>query len=331
MRGNMTTLDKARVIAMDVSGTFGDGIRGALVASDAEIVAHKWAITPRHSEDDFLSAVVTMAGRLADRATRDGVPAAAIGLAVPGIVDEVAGIVHRSPNLLLKGTHLREVVEDRQGLPTFLVQDTRAGLIAESLLGAGRGAQDVLFVTIGGGVGSAIMSRGVVLNGAHGAAGEIGHISVDPQGVLCGCGGRGCLETFASEPWLANRYTMAAGKAIPGTEVIRAAASGDAAAVRIWNEAIGALGWSIGTAAALLDCELVLVAGTVAAGSDMLPALRTVLKQRIHLVEPPVVKAASVGDAAGMFGAAAVAFDRGGMPAATQSWRGVAAIPTVAF
>lgn len=118
-------------------------------------------------------------------------------------------------------------------------------------------------------------------------------------------------------------------KAILGGEVVRAATTGDAAAVHIWNQAIDALGSSICTAAALLDCDLVLVAGTMAVGSDLVPAFRTVLKQNIHRVEPPVVKAASVGNGAGMLGAAAAAFERAGMLAAARSWRSVAPVPTI--
>jgi glucokinase len=112
------------------------------------------------AENDLVNVIVTMAGRLADQAAREGPAAAAIALAVPGMVDEVVGAVRLSPNLALRGARVRELLEERLRRPIFLVQSGRAGLTGESLLGAGRGATEVLFVPIGTGVGSATMSHG---------------------------------------------------------------------------------------------------------------------------------------------------------------------------
>lgn len=175
---------------------------------------------------------------------------------------------------------------------------------------------EALLVTVGAGVGSAIMTHGQVLAGAHGAAGEIGHISVDPGGLKCGCGGGGCLETFASEPWLARRYTLASRQAVLGREVVKRAATGDADAARVWEQAAGALALTIGTAVVLLDCELVILAGVLASG-DLASAIAARLETRIKLVSPPRVRPAVVGEAAGVFGAAAAAFERLGMAQVT--------------
>jgi glucokinase len=303
--------NEARVIALDLSATFGEGIRGALVGADATVLASRQSMVPT-AENDLVNVIVTMAGRLADQAAREGPAAAAIALAVPGTVDEVVGAVRRSPNLALRRARVRELLEERLRRPIFLVQSGRAGLTGESLLGAGRGATEVLFVTIGTGVGSAIMSHGRVLTGAHGVAGEIGHISVDPAGSQRSCGGRGCLETFVAEPWLARRYTLLSGKPISGREVIQRFAAGDPAAVSTWTAAIDALTSSISTAVVLLDCELVILAGKLVAGSDMVAGLRNRLEQKINLVAPPQVRAVSLDDAAEVMGAAAVAFERAG-------------------
>ena len=261
--GNTMGLDRnSRVIGIDVGGTFGRGIRGALVDGTASRIAGKEAVTPRTSQEDLIEALITMASRLADVAQRDGAPASALGLAVPGLVDEARGVVYRSPNLKLQDVELGRILQDRLRLPVFLVHDATAGALAEYATGVGRNVSDMLLVVMGLGVGSAVISGGRVLRGAHGAAGEIGHISLDPAGMICGCGGRGCVETFASETAIARRYTMAAKQAILAEEVIARATTGDAAAARVWNDALGALATVIATAVALVDCELVVLSGT---------------------------------------------------------------------
>ena len=317
----------SRVIGIDVGGTFGRGIRGALVDGTGSRVAGKEAVTPRTSQEDLIEALITMASRLADVAQRDGAPASALGLAVPGLVDEARGVVYRSPNLKLQDVELGRILQDRLRLPVFLVHDATAGALAEYATGVGRNVSDMLLVVMGLGVGSAVISGGRVLRGAHGAAGEIGHISLDPAGMICGCGGRGCVETFASETAIARRYTMAAKQAILAEEVIARATTGDAAAARVWNDALGALATVIATAVALVDCELVVLSGTMGIPSGALAPLGALLAKRINLVHLPRVEVGELGDNAALVGAAAVAFERIGAGHPTLEWRGRGSSP----
>ncbi|MGA3183648.1 MAG: ROK family protein [Candidatus Dormibacteria bacterium] len=214
------------------------------------------------------------------------------------------------------------LLQDRLRLPVYLVRDAAAGALAEYALGAGRGVSDMLLVVMGVGVGSAVISGGQVLRGAHGAAGEIGHISIDPAGTICGCGGRGCVETFASETSIARRYTLAAKEAILAEEVIARATAGNPAAVRVWNEALGALATVIATAVALIDCELVVLCGTMGIPSEALAPLGTLLAARINLVQLPRVDVGGLGGDAGLLGAAAIAFERSGAGNVIRVWRG---------
>lgn len=317
----------SRVIGIDVGGTFGRGIRGALVDGTGSRVAGKEAVTPRTSQEDLIEALITMASRLADVAQRDGAPASALGLAVPGLVDEARGVVYRSPNLKLQDVELGRILQDRLRLPVFLVHDATAGALAEYATGVGRNVSDMLLVVMGLGVGSAVISGGRVLRGAHGAAGEIGHISLDPAGMICGCGGRGCVETFASETAIARRYTMAAKQAILAEEVIARATTGDAAAARVWNDALGALATVIATAVALVDCELVVLSGTMGIASGALAPLGALLAKRINLVHLPRVEVGELGGDAALVGAAAVAFERIGAGHPTLEWRGRGSSP----
>lgn len=311
----------SRVIGIDIGGTFGRGMRGAVVGGDAALGERKEFFTPRSSQEDLIEALITMASRLLEGTHRDGAPAAALGVAVPGLVNGESGVVHRSPNLKLDEVALGQILQDRLRLPVFLVHDASAGALGEYALGAGRAVSDLLLVVIGAGVGSAVISGGQVLRGAHGAAGEIGHICVDPAGMVCGCGGRGCVETIASETSIARRYTMAAKQAILAEEVIAKATAGDPVAGRVWGDALAALATVIATAVALVDCELVVLAGTMGIPSVALAPLNDLLAQRINLVELPRVTVGALGGDAALIGAAAVAFERGGIGHPVSEWR----------
>lgn len=311
----------SRVIGIDIGGTFGRGMRGGIVDGTAELVERKDFVTPRTSQEELIELLVTMASRLAEAAQRDGAPATALGVAVPGLVDETLGVVRRSPNLKLQDVPLRQILQDRVRMPVFLIHDASAGALAEYAVGAGRGVSDLLLVVMGVGVGSAVISGGRVLRGAHGAAGEIGHISIDPAGMVCGCGGRGCVETFASEVAIARRYTMAAKEAILAEEVIAKATAGNPAAVRVWSDALSALSTVIATAVALVDCELVVLCGTMGIPSEALAPLGALLAARINLVQLPRVEIGGLGGDAALVGAAAIAFERSGVGDPMREWR----------
>jgi len=316
-----------RVIGIDISGTFGGGTRGALVDSAGSVIARKDAVTPKISPEDLIETLATMAGRLADQAQREGAPASAVGMAVPGIINESSGVVHRSPNLPLQNVPLGQILQDRLKMPVFLTHDASAGAVAEYALGAGRQVSDMMLVVIGTGVGSAVISDGKILRGAHGTAGEIGHIVIDPAGIVCGCGGRGCVETFASVTSIARRYTMAAKEAILAEEVVAKAEGGNPAAARVWNDALGALATVIATAVAVIDCALVVLSGTMKLQSEAVKPLEAMLAKRINLVQLPRVELSALGETAGVLGAAAIAFERAGMGDATREWRQANRLP----
>lgn len=125
---------------------------------------------------------------------------AAIGLGVPGVYDLATGHTHFLPNLagawrnVPAGPRLTAAL----GRPVWLINDARAFVLAESTLGAGRGAQTVVGLTLGTGIGGGLAFGGKLFSGLDGTAGEIGHMTMDPDGPLCTCGNRGCLETYAS-------------------------------------------------------------------------------------------------------------------------------------
>jgi glucokinase len=205
---------------------------------------------------------------------------------------------------------LRELARTRLGLPTALGHDVRVGGLAEARLGAGRDAGHVLFVAIGTGIAAAHVVGGSAAAGAHGAAGEIGHILVRPDGPRCGCGRPGCLEAVASAAAIGRRYAELAGVPATAAEVADRAAGGEPLAGRVWREAVEALADGLATGQALFDVATIVIGGGLAqAGPRLLDPLRAALRERLTFHREPRLVAAALGDEAGCLGAALLALD----------------------
>ncbi|MFC0008047.1 ROK family protein [Micromonospora siamensis] len=314
------------VVALDVGGT---GMKCALVRPDGT-VAH----TERHPTGAgrgaaaVVETVLTVAEGLTERARRAGLTPVACGVVVPGVVDPAAGVAVWSSNVGFRDVPLRDLVRTRTGLPTVLGHDVRAGGLAEARLGAGRGAGHVLFVAIGTGIAATHVVDGVAATGAHGAAGEIGHILVRPDGPRCGCGRPGCLEAVASASAIARRYAELAGPVAvdptdagsaavepTGTPVTAAgvaerAAAGEPLAGQVWQEAVEALADGLATGQALFDVTTMVLGGGLAqAGPQLFDPLRVALKERLTFHREPRLVSAALGDEAGCLGAALLALD----------------------
>ncbi|MFK3985056.1 ROK family protein [Micromonospora sp. NPDC050397] len=310
----------AVVIALDVGGT---GIKCALVRPDG--TTHHVERHPTGADrgpEAVVETILSIAEGLADRARADGLTPAAVGIAVPGVVDEAAGVAVWSSNVGFRDVPLRDLVTARLGLPARLGHDVRAGAVAEARLGAGRGAAYVLFVAIGTGIAAGLTIDGTAFTGAHGAAGELGHIVVRPNGPKCGCGQTGCLEAIASAASVGRRYSELAadwptGQRIDAAEVVRRARDGEELASRVWRETIEALADGLLTAQALYDPAVVVLGGGLAeAGDELLVPLRTALRARLTFHREPRLVPAALGDEAGCLGAALLALDSIGAPGA---------------
>lgn len=229
-----------------------------------------------------------------------------IGLAVPGHVDRATGTVRFLPNLpgRWSGFPLGDAVAGATGHPVRLLNDARAFCLAELRLGAARGLTDVLFLTLGTGVGGGVVTGGRLLVGPDDRLGEIGHTTYERSGPACGCGGRGCLEMYASGPAIA----AAAGGGRTPAAVARAAAEGEPAATRAIARAGRAIGEAVGSVAALLPSTALVVGGGVAGALPVLrPHIEAALAARERFIGPVRVLAAALGDEAGATGAALAA------------------------
>ncbi|MEU7956432.1 ROK family protein [Micromonospora humida] len=300
--------DDRVVVALDVGGT---GMKCALVRPDGSVLhAERHPTDAGRGPDAVVETVLAVAEGLADRARAAGSTPVACGVAVPGVVDEAVGVAVWSANVGFRDVPLRTLVGARLGLPAALGHDVRVGGIAEARLGAGRDARHVLFVAIGTGIAAAHVVAGSAAVGAHGAAGEIGHILVRPDGPRCGCGRPGCLEAVSSASAVARRYAELAGSAASAADVAGRAAAGEELAGRVWREAVEALADGLATGQALYDVDTMVIGGGLArAGGQLLDPLRAALRERMTFHREPRLVAAALGDEAGCLGAALLALD----------------------
>lgn len=306
--------ERSVVVALDVGGT---GIKCALVGPDGTVHHTERHPTGRdRGPGTVVAAIVDIADSLAGTARAAGLTPTAAGVVVPGVLDEAAGIAVWSANLGFRDVPVRKLVEERLGLPAALGHDVRAGGLAEARLGAGRGRRHVLVVPIGTGIAAAHVVDGRVFSGAHGAAGEIGHVVVRPGGPRCGCGQYGCLEAIASASAISSRYFEVVGVSASAEQVAAFAAPTlpaplvDPAAREVWYEAMDALADGLLIGLALFDPEIVVIGGGLAeAGDTLLDPLRERLRERLTFHREPELCRAALGDEAGCLGAALLALD----------------------
>ncbi|MFF4243715.1 ROK family protein [Streptomyces sp. NPDC001822] len=299
------------VIALDVGGT---GMKAALVGADGTLLHEARRATGR--ERGAEAVVETILGFAADLYAHGreqfGEGAVAAGVAVPGIVDADRGIAVYAANLGWRDVPLRQLLGERLGgIPVALGHDVRTGGLAEGRIGAGRGADRFLFVPLGTGIAGAIGIAGTIEAGAHGYAGEIGHVVVRPDGPDCGCGQRGCLETLASASAVSRAWAAASGDPdADAADCAKAVASGDPAAVRVWQDAVDALAAGLVTALTLLDPRTLIIGGGLAeAGETLFTPLRAAVEERVTFQKLPHIVPAALGDTAGCLGAGLLAWD----------------------
>jgi glucokinase len=250
---------------------------------------------------------------------------AAVGIGVPGRVDPGSGTVSLAVNLGWNGLPLGPLVEDRLGVPVRLENDVRAaaaGLYERRVLGD---VADLAYLSIGTGIAAGIVLDGRLHRGAHGLAGEVGHIVVDPAGPACPCGLRGCLEVLAAGPAVARRAagvlrdgrasSMPAAGDVTAADVYEGAAAGDPVAGEIAADVGGHIARAVHLLVMAYDVEVVVLGGGVAGAGDAFldPILRALDRLREasalarEVLRPGVVHLLPAGSEAGAWGAVALA------------------------
>ena len=239
-----------------------------------------------------------------------------IALASAGIIDMGRGMVTTSPNIPeFQDLPVREMVEERFGLPTLLLNDASAAALGEHTFGAGRGFHHLLYLTISTGIGGGIIADDRLYLGAQGAAGEVGHQVIEAKGPRCHCGSRGCLEALASGWAIAREARRRLKKRMTAEMVHEAARGGDPLARDIIECAGEYLGIGLANLVNLFNPELLILGGGVARMGELImgPAERA-MRQRAFALPAGAVRMVppALGDDPGLLGAAAWFFRQGG-------------------
>jgi glucokinase len=282
-----------RALGVDVGGT---ETKAALVDGD---LAREFRSRPTPgTPDEIVDIVAELAQELGD--------VRAIGLAVPGVVDEANGVAVWSENLHWTDVPFAALVRERCGRPTVLGHDVRTGALAETRIGAARGMSDVVYLSIGTGIAAGIVLGGRIHAG-DGYAGEIGHTPAGHD-EPCACGSRGCLEAIASAAAIARRYTARSGRPVAGAADVLAA--GDPDALAVWDEALDALAGAIAWIASVLAPETVVIGGGLSrAGAALFDPLSARIPRLLTFQRVPRLVPAALGDRAGCAGAGLLALD----------------------
>ncbi|HEY1270358.1 MAG TPA: ROK family protein, partial [Terriglobales bacterium] len=309
----------SQAIGVDIGGT---SIKAAFVDLRGNLLQSTSGPSPRTSSavHDFVHSLLNQAQG----------PVCGIGIGCKGIVDAASSRVKSSPGDLqfLEGRLLSEVI-NANGLPVCAENDARTALVAEVLWGAGRGRRNVVMLTLGTGVGGAALVDGAILRGASGAAGHLGHVTLDPHGGLCICGNQGCLETKFSSRAIESEYLGHCHRAAPtklrldetgrppSTEAIfKAAAEGDESARCVLNRAFDYLAAAIVGFFHTFDPELLILGGNIAAaGPLLLDPIKDDIAKRTRILlgrEVPIVFQTTVGYG-GVAGAAGLVFLQQGL------------------
>lgn len=230
-----------------------------------------------------------------------------IGVGLAGIIDSANGICRVSPHNGWQEVPFAKLLEDRLDCLVYLDNNVNSLTLMEQLYGAGQHVRDFLVITVGRGVGMGMVIKGRVYRGAHGGGGELGHIVVDPEGFLCNCGNRGCLETFVAEPWLLRRAKLN-GLDVSTPEELRAAAqAGHTVALEVLEKAGRLLGQAMANLVNLFNPELILISGEgVRMGDFLFGPMRQAMRLHIfkQLAEHLEVRIEPVSDDAWARGAA---------------------------
>jgi glucokinase len=299
-------VDGSHAIGVDLGGT---KILAGVVARDGAIVRRHERATPHDSQAAVVSELEAAVSELLD----DEV--AAIGFGAPSPIDQLDGVVVECVNLPLRDFALREHMAARFRLPVGLDNDANAAAIGEWRAGAGRGVDDLVMLTLGTGLGGGVVAGGRPFRGYRGTGVELGHVVIVHDGRPCqgACRGRGHLEPYVTGLAATAAARDAFGPSADAHRLIRLADEGDARARELLAEIGRYLGSGMGSFANIFAPELIVIGGGfgVAGWEHLLPAAEEVLRREALRPMRDVVKVvpAELGTAAGLIGAAFVAFE----------------------
>jgi glucokinase len=291
------------VVAVDVGGT---EIKSALVDSDLNLIATINAPTPKADKTgvETVKAIVELVSEFSKQQT-----VSAVGLAVPGALDEPAGTSRWSGNLQWNNLPIRDLLAEAINMPVAFGHDVRTAAVAEMRSGAAKGARNAIFIPVGTGIAAALIIDGVIRS-AEGYAGEIGHINVNGK-YPCVCGKFGCLEPASSTLAISKAYAADSGKTgVTTEEIYKLVVAGDPIATQVWNDATSAMARACEVLITILAPEVIVFGGGLSnAGETFLKPIREYLDSSLTFQRKPRLEIAHYKSQAGAIGCAMLAFD----------------------
>jgi glucokinase len=301
------------IIGVDLGGT---NLRTALLSVDGEVLDRRKE--PTRADDGWKKVIARLVDNICQQrelAAQRGLQVTAVGVGAPGVIRMDKGIVVKSPNFPdWNNLPLRDELEKVLRIPVIIENDANAAALGEQWRGAGRGIDSMILLTLGTGVGGGIILNNKIWQGADGMAGEIGHMTLIPDGRPCGCGNTGCLEMYASARGIVQSYREALGitegakaSEVTSAMIYEAARNGDAVARRVMKEMGGLLGIGIANLINIFNPQMIVLGGGVKDSWDIfIGATHEEIMRRAFQVpaERTQIVPSLLGGDAGMIGAA---------------------------
>ena len=309
-------MEKKYVVGVDLGGT---KIYTALVDLEGNIIKEKTVETLAHEGDQaVMGRIIDTINYVIDGTDKNLIKS--IGIGSPGPLDVKNGIILETANLPFKNFAIVKTIKETYELPTYLDNDANVATLGEFMFGAGKGTENMVFITASTGIGGGAVLNGKLFRGATGNALEVGHMTVATEGPRCGCGNIGCAEALGSgtaigkrakEAVLSNVETSLKNyEDVTSKEVFMEASKGDRVAKNILKSSLTYLGIGVSNTITNFDPEKVVVGGGVVNGGDIvIDTIRKVVEERCMstFVTSCTVEKALLGGKAGVLGAAALA------------------------
>ncbi|MFO8069523.1 MAG: ROK family glucokinase [Alkalibacterium sp.] len=316
-------MQSKNIIGVDLGGTT---IKFAIVTREG-VILDKWSIDTDISDEGshITPSIIQSITQHMKEKNLQASDFLGIGMGSPGTVNKSKGTVIGAYNLNWKTEQpLQEMIEGATNIPLFIDNDANVAALGEKWIGAGNDEPNVVFITLGTGVGGGVIANGDLIHGAIGAAGEIGHITVDPHGYKCTCGKKGCLETVASATGIVRvakdkaaafdqdtplKEAILAGETVDAKAIMDAAKEGDAYGIAIADEISDYLGLACGNIANILNPSTIVIGGGVSKAGEFL--VERVRRQFAVYAFPTIrksthIRIAELGNDAGVIGASSL-------------------------
>jgi glucokinase len=299
-------MNKKYIIAIDLGGT---NLKVALLdlkynIKDRELIGTKSFL----EKEGLISGIVYSINRIIKYNNLDKTDFLGVGLGFPGPVNSKSGIVHFLPNIPgWKEVRLKDILKKRLGLAVFLDNDAKVMALAEHHLGAAKGFNNVLCMTLGTGIGGGVIINGKLYRGFNNAAGEVGHLPINERGLSCNCGSSGCLEAYIGNSRIIKNAKKEFKRNISLEELSLLATKGNRPAIKIWRNVGKHLGFALAGVVNILNLDAVVIGGGISnAGKVLFDSAKEALKNQAMSVQGSHVKIfrAKLGSDAGLIGAA---------------------------